>query len=82
MKYSLIIICLFVSAQVCAQIPTVPDTTRNREDSTVIRSLSTDVRATEISMEKPEHDPNRAAILSAVIPGLGQAYNKNTGKYL
>lgn len=80
MKYSLIIIWLFVGAQLYAQIPTVPDTTRNRGDSTVIRSLSSDVRATEISMQKPEHDPSRAAILSAVIPGLGQAYNKKYWK--
>lgn len=80
MKYSLIIIWLFIGAQVYAQKPTVPDTTRNRGDSTVIRSLSTDVRATEITMKKPEHDPNRAAILSAVIPGLGQAYNKKYWK--
>lgn len=69
-----------LSAQVYAQIPTVPDTTRNREDSTVIRSLSNDAGAIEISMKKPEHDPNRAAILSAVIPGLGQAYNKKYWK--
>ncbi len=26
--------------------------------------------------------PSKAAFFSTILPGLGQAYNKNTGKYL
>ena len=80
MKYSIIIIWLFIGAQVHAQIPTIPDTTRNRGDSTILRSLDNDERATEIIMIKPEHNPVRATLLSATIPGLGQAYNKKYWK--
>lgn len=27
------------------------------------------------------HNPKRAALYSAILPGLGQGYNKNTGRY-
>ncbi|MCX8081460.1 MAG: DUF5683 domain-containing protein, partial [Bacteroidia bacterium] len=29
---------------------------------------------------KPEHSPRKAAVLSAIIPGLGQAYNRSWWK--
>ena len=80
MKYSIIIIWLFTGAQAYAQIPLVSDTTGHRGDSTVLRSLSTNERAREITMKVPDHDPTRAALLSAAIPGLGQAYNKKYWK--
>ena len=69
-----------MGAKSYAQIPIVSDTTGTKGDSTVLRSLDNNVRATEISMEAPEHDPARATLLSAVIPGLGQAYNKKYWK--
>lgn len=71
---------LLFSVVTYAQIPIVADTTDNKGDSTVLRSLTNDVPATEISMEAPEHDPTKAALLSAAIPGLGQAYNKKYWK--
>ena len=80
LKYSLFIIVLLSCANTYAQIPIVSDTTGKKGDSTVVRSLDENVRATEISMEAPEHSPTRAALLSAAIPGLGQAYNKKYWK--
>ena len=80
MKYSIIIIWFFASAQTYAQIRVISDTTGVLGDSTVIRILDEDTPATKISMEAAEHDPTRAALLSAAIPGLGQAYNKKYWK--
>ena len=76
MKYVILIIGLFVAGQAYTQIPVVAE----RGDTTVIRSLSADTPATEIKMEAPEHDPTKAALFSAAIPGLGQAYNKKYWK--
>ena len=79
MKYVILIIGLFVAGQAYTQIPIVADKA-NRGDTIVIRSLTADTQATEIKMEAPEHDPTKAALFSAAIPGLGQAYNKKYWK--
>ena len=78
MKYSILIILLLVGERAFSQIPIVADSANN--NGTVLRSLSDDTPATEISMASPEHDPTKAALLSAAIPGLGQAYNKKYWK--
>jgi len=78
LKYSILIILLLVGERAFSQIPIVADSANN--NGTVLRSLSDDTPATEISMASPEHDPTKAALLSAAIPGLGQAYNKKYWK--
>jgi Family of unknown function (DUF5683) len=75
LKAGIFIILLIVATRSFAQNPVVSDTAK-----TVIRSLESDVPTTELEMEAPEHNPTRAALLSAAIPGLGQAYNKKYWK--
>jgi uncharacterized protein DUF5683 len=75
LRLELFIILLIASTPGFAQDPVAFDTAK-----TVVRSLESDVPATKIEMEAPEHDPTRAALLSAAIPGLGQAYNKKYWK--
>jgi len=70
----------FSAGMVMVQISVHQDSTKSAADSTVIRQLDEKFPATEIGMAKPGHDPARAALLSAVIPGLGQAYNKKYWK--
>jgi len=77
----IIIIGLLVSVvNVSAQEINAADTTGTPGDSTMLRSLEGDYIATELAEEAPGHDPIRAALLSAAIPGLGQAYNKKYWK--
>ncbi len=33
------------------------------------------------TLAKSKHSPRKAALRSAIIPGWGQVYNKNTGNY-
>ena len=80
MKYSLIIVAILFCTSVSAQTILSADSTYVAKDSTVFRSLDQNQPVTEISMQAPEHDPTKAALLSAAIPGLGQAYNKKYWK--
>jgi Family of unknown function (DUF5683) len=76
LKNCITIMLLFVSALIQAQVQIKTDTA----NTTVIRSLNDDIPAIEITTEEPEHSPIRAALLSAALPGLGQAYNKKYWK--
>lgn len=67
---------LFVSCSAIAQ----QDTTMVNGDSTVVRSLKPSAPVTTFESVAKEHSPTRAALLSAVLPGLGQAYNKKFWK--
>lgn len=80
MKYIFIILTLALSINVFAQEINRADTIAIPQDSTVFRSLNEDVPAIEFVSQAPDHDPTRAALLSAAIPGLGQAYNKKYWK--
>ena len=80
MKCSFIIVAILFCANASAQTVLIADTTYIPKDSTVFRSLDDDQQAIELISQAPEHDPTKAALLSAVIPGLGQAYNKKYWK--
>jgi len=73
-------VALLFCTSASAQTVLSADTTYIAKDSTVFRSLKEDQPAIEIIEQAPEHDPTKAALLSAVIPGLGQAYNKKYWK--
>lgn len=56
------------------------DTIQSIEENTVLRQLDDQEQAIEIGTEAPYHDPTRAALYSAALPGLGQVYNKKYWK--
>ena len=63
-----------------AQVQSASDTTIIGTDTTVMRRLDTQGPVKDFESVAKEHDPTRAALLSAAIPGLGQAYNKKYWK--
>lgn len=74
----ILLICICSTTLINAQI--VGDTTVVNGDTTLVRSIDTNAPATEFESVAKEHSPTRAALLSAVIPGMGQAYNKKYWK--
>ena len=56
-----------------AQVQSASDTTIIGSDTTVMRRLDTQGPVKDFESVAKEHDPTRAALLSAAIPGLGQA---------
>lgn len=63
-----------------AQVQVAEDTSIVRGDTTVVRKLKSNSPVREFESVAKEHSPTRAALLSAAIPGLGQAYNKKYWK--
>lgn len=67
-------------AQELAQ-DTIPSEPTYQQDSIIgFRGLKPPAETQEIEMVNKSHDPNQAAWYSAVVPGLGQAYNKKYWK--
>lgn len=51
-----------------------------QEDSTSTTIIKRKDTKVEVVKEKKEHSPKKAALFSAIVPGLGQAYNKKYWK--
>ena len=79
MKIFLILIITFFSSNLIAQVVDNIGTEQN-DSLRVVRSLEDQSNALELEMVEPEHDPNKAALYSAAVPGLGQAYNRKYWK--
>lgn len=68
-------------AQEPVLIDTLPPSPFYQQDSIIgFRQLQEPKAVQEIEMVYKDHDPKRAAWYSAVVPGLGQAYNKKYWK--
>ncbi len=87
MKPFLVLFILLASwARATAQEVATDSTKTNQpafyeQDSLMgFRSLDTPKDAETIEMFYKNHDPNKAALYSAILPGLGQAYNKKYWK--
>ena len=63
-----------------AQEPVSADSVVSTENQTVQRSLDEPPAYEEIESKLPDHDPIKAALYSAALPGLGQVYNKKYWK--
>jgi len=83
MKFLLpIFIFLGVAYQAVGQITpptTLPDTT-STEEIPLRRDSGKDVQIKEIDTYADQFVPRKASLYSAILPGLGQAYNKNYWK--
>ena len=88
MRLSLVLLAIFgVSLGLYAQVPppdpsdTIPPSPVYEEDSVIgFRELEAPKNVETVEIEVPDHDPVKAALYSAVLPGLGQAYNKKYWK--
>src|SRR6476659_8505687 len=76
------IILLIVCAVLCANIALAQDTTKSQEPVTpLFNSPANSVQIKPDSVKtKPTHDPHKATLRSAIIPGWGQAYNREYWK--
>ena len=80
MRLFLIIVGLSLWQVTVGQVQVASDTTVVGSDTTVMRRLDSNAPIQEFESVAKEHSPTRAALLSAAIPGLGQAYNKKYWK--
>ncbi len=78
LRYLILILFLFVSIDTFAQKGTQPDTSNLIPSSTGTDSNSTKTGFWRFKGER--HSPGKAALFSAIIPGLGQAYNRRYWK--
>jgi len=86
MRVSLVlVIILGVNSMLLAQkhtTDTIPNP--NYKNNKVLHSKELEKTETEtigtLEMVAPNHEPNKAALYSAIIPGLGQAYNNRYWK--
>ena len=63
-----------------AQVPVNPDSLDTKRNQTVQRTLEASPEYEEIESKLPDHDPIKAALYGAALPGLGQVYNKKYWK--
>jgi hypothetical protein len=80
-RYSLLIICFLLSFvfSLNAQI----DTLQVRKDSVKLANDTAKVEGVKeksVVMTEADHSPKKAGMLSAILPGLGQAYNRKYWK--
>lgn len=74
------VLIVFLSEKVCAQDTNYIRPFFKADTVAVYRDTSQLFEDVESYIEPPAHSPQRAAMLSAVLPGLGQAYNKDYWK--
>lgn len=83
-RISLVLLLLLVSSSLFAQEPlndSIPSNSAYRQDSIIGFRELTELESVEtLEMFYENHDPNKAALYSAILPGLGQAYNKKYWK--
>jgi hypothetical protein len=80
LRFILIILLLGLCRVTFGQVQVASDTSVVGSDTTVMRRLDTNAPIREFESVAKEHSPTRAALFSAAIPGLGQAYNKKYWK--
>ena len=59
---------------------TIPSPIYHEDSVMGFRELEAPEETQTIEMQAPNHDPNKAALYSAILPGLGQAYNRKYWK--
>ncbi len=83
-RYPLALLLLLISISLFAQeleVDTLPPSPIYQQDSILgFRELKEPEAVETIEMVAKNHDPNKAAWLSAAVPGLGQVYNKKYWK--
>lgn len=77
MRKLALFIILFCSYSVLAQVEVVTDTTRSEGDSLVILRRGKVITAEQYAAR---YVPRKALLYSAVLPGMGQVYNKKYWK--